>query len=94
MILSYFEVLRAKLLVAVAEQSVSTLEASAQEKMVQFQAGAVLESDVFSLKTRLAEAKANLLRSRNALRSAGTSLKLALGLPLDSTIDIDIGNGM
>ncbi len=93
-ILSYFEVLRAKSLVAVAEQSVSTLEASTQEKMVQFQAGAVLESDVFSLKTRLAEAKANLLRSRNALRSAGTSLKLALGLPLDSTIDIDIGNGM
>lgn len=77
--LSYFEILRTREALEVARRSAKTLESSVNEKSRQFAAGAVLESEVLSLKARLAEAKALELRAENASRSAMTALRQVLG---------------
>ncbi len=75
----FFSILKAKSYIAIAQQSVSTLEEELRVMNVHFQEGGVLRSDLLSLKVRLSQAKRDLIHARNAHAVTLTALNTLLG---------------
>lgn len=77
---AYYDALAAKDYIKIAEESVSTVKTQLDIMNIRFSEGGALKSDVLSLEVRLAQAKENVLRSRNGLRLALTALSNILGI--------------
>ncbi len=75
----FFSILKAKSYIAIAQQSVSTLEEELRIMKVHFQGGGVLRSDLLSLKVRLSQAEKDLIHARNAHAVTLTALNTLLG---------------
>ncbi|HMP73295.1 MAG TPA: TolC family protein [Kiritimatiellia bacterium] len=87
---AYYHVLQAESLVAVFEETVTSIEASLRIAQDRFEAGAVNRTDVLNLDVQLAEAREQLIRVRHARQLAVSTLNLAIGesiLPHHATLD-------
>lgn len=75
----FFSVLKAEEYVAIARQSVETVQEQVRIMHVRFQGGGVLKSDLLSLEVRLADAKKDLVQSQNLYTTTVTALNTLLG---------------
>ncbi len=83
---AYYDYLAAKDFIDIAEESEAAVQTELDLMRVRLNAGGVLKSDVLSLEVRLAEARENLLRSRNRLNLAMAALANLLGVSPDQRI--------
>lgn len=80
----FFSVLKAREYVAIAEESVATVTEQLRVMGVRFKGGGVLRSDILSLEVRVAEAKKDLVLSRNLFSTTLNALTTLLSLePMD-----------
>lgn len=79
-IAAFYDVLAAREFVRIAEASVATVSEQLRVMRVQYEGGGALKSDVLSLEVRQAEAKENLVNSRNRLQLARVGLANLMGL--------------
>ncbi|MFO7785045.1 MAG: TolC family protein [Desulfatiglandales bacterium] len=86
---AYFNTLAAEDFVRIAGESVETVQTQLRIMRVRFRAGGVLKSDVLSLEVRLAQAREDLIRSRNGLSLALASLANLMGLDPDTGMQIE-----
>jgi len=90
----YYGVLQAQSFVGVMESSVSSLEESLRVARERLSAGAAVQTDVLNLEVQLAQAKEDLIRSRNGVRMAIAALNTAIGIELVPEAGIaDAGDG-
>ncbi|HKL83769.1 MAG TPA: TolC family protein [Desulfobacter sp.] len=75
----FFTALKAREYILIARTSVQTVEEQLDMMMVRFRGGSVLKSDILSLKVRLAEAKKNMVESKNTFATTLTALATLLG---------------
>jgi len=75
----YYSVLQAQSFVAVQEESISSLEESLRVANERFKAGSAVKTDVLNLEVKLAQAREDLIRSRNGVQLAIASLNTAIG---------------
>jgi len=75
----FFTALKAREYILIARTSVQTVEEQLDMMMVRFKGGSVLKSDILSLKVRLAEAKKNMVESKNTFATTLTALATLLG---------------
>jgi outer membrane protein TolC len=75
----FFTALKAREYTVIARTSVQTVEEQLDMMMVRFRGGSVLKSDILSLKVRLAEAKKNMVESKNTFATTLTALATLLG---------------
>jgi outer membrane protein TolC len=80
---AYYDALAARDYIATAEESEATVASQLRIMEVRFASGGALKSDILSLKVRLAEAKKDLLKSKNRHRIALTVLANLLGIEPD-----------
>ena len=83
---AYFNALAAGEYIRVARESVETVQAQLRVMRVRFRAGGALKSDVLSLEVRLAQAREELIRTRNGYRLALASLANLMGLDPDTEL--------
>ena len=86
---AYFNALAARDYIRIARESVETVQAQLRVMKVRFRAGGVLKSDVLSLEVRLAQAREELIRSRNAYSLALASLANLMGLDPDTDLHLE-----
>jgi outer membrane protein TolC len=86
---AYFNALAARDYIRIARESVETVQAQLQVMQVRFRAGGVLKSDVLSLEVRLAQAREELIRSRNGYSLALASLANLMGLDPDTDLHLE-----
>jgi len=86
---SYVTVFRARRALKVAESSVASLQAHADDVQVMYDKQAVAQSDVLAAQVALANATQQRLRAANALRLATAAYNRWVGQPLDRTPDLD-----
>lgn len=77
---AYYDILAARDLLDIAEDSVGTVSEQLRIMRVQQKGGAALKSEVLSLEVRLAEAEEEVVRSRNRLKLARAALGSLMGL--------------
>ena len=75
----FFTALKAREYTLIARTSVQTVEEQLDMMTVRFRGGSVLKSDILSLKVRLAEAKKNMVESKNTFATTLTALATLLG---------------
>src|SRR6056297_3072710 len=75
----FFTALKAREYILIARTSVPTVEEQLDMMTVRFRGGSVLKSDMLSLKVRLAEAKKNMVESKNTFATTLTALATLLG---------------
>ena len=75
----FFTALKAREYTLIARTSVQTVEEQLDMMTVRFKGGSVLKSDILSLKVRLAEAKKNMVESKNTFATTLTALATLLG---------------
>lgn len=75
----YYSVLQAKAFVDVQEESVRTIEESLRVANERSKAGEVVRTDVMNLEVQLAQAREDLIRSRNGVKLALAALNTAIG---------------
>jgi len=75
----FFTALKAREYILIARTSVQTVEEQLDMMTVRFRGGSVLKSDILSLKVRLAEAKKNMVESKNTFATTLTALATLLG---------------
>lgn len=80
---TYYDTLAARDFIAIAEESVTTVEEELRIMRVQYEGGAVLKSDVLSMKVRLAQAREQLVSSKNRLQLSRAALANLLGFNPD-----------
>lgn len=85
---AYYNVLQARNLVKVAQESVDNLAAHLQNVEAQYAAGTVAKSDVLRSQVELANAQQNLTKAQNNYDLAVTSLENIIGLPLDTQLTL------
>lgn len=85
---AYYDALAVKEFIAIAQESVSTVETQLKMMRVRFQAGAVLKSDILSLEVRLAQAKEEVVRTQNGYKMALTALANILGVAPDRDVQL------
>lgn len=88
---TYFNTLAAREYIRIARKSVRNVEAQLRIMRVRFRAGGVLKSDVLSLEVRLAQAREELIRSKNAHSLAASSLANVMGLDPDTELRLEQG---
>jgi len=88
---AYFNVLAATEYIRIARESVNTVREELRVIRVRFRAGGVLKSDVLSLEVRLAQAREELIRSRNGYSLALASLANLMGLDPDTKLLLEEG---
>jgi len=81
---SYYGVLLATKQLEVAEHSQKTARSIVDRSQVRFDAGVVVEADLFSAKVRLAGREQDLIRARNNLELARSKLDVAMGVSADA----------
>ncbi|MGO9635153.1 MAG: TolC family protein [Steroidobacteraceae bacterium] len=86
---SYVAVFRARRALKVAESSVASLQAHADDVQVMYDKQAVAQSDMLAAQVALANATQQRLRAANALRLAMAAYNRWVGQPLDRTPDLD-----
>lgn len=86
---AYFNALAARAYIRIARKSVETVKAQLRVMRVRFRAGGVLKSDVLSLEVRLAQAREELIRSKNAYSLALASLANLMGLDPDTELELE-----
>ncbi len=75
--------------IATAEETVVWLERLVDDLSALVQAGIVVEHEVLQMRTRLALAKLNVVRTANVARTRGEQLLLLCNLPLHNTLVVD-----
>lgn len=85
---AYFDLFSAKEFERIAKESSSTVREQLRVMEVRFASGGALKSDILSLKVRVAEADEEVVKSHNRIQMAEASLNRAMGLPLDTKIEL------
>jgi len=88
-ILAYYDMLASQKYIAIAEKSVTTVDAQLQETKVKYAGGGVLKSDVLALEVRLASAQEDVIRARNRYILAKNSLAYLMGLDPEVEISLE-----
>lgn len=87
---AYHTVLKTREFILAAEAAVAAFETNLQVAMRRFEAGTLLRTDVLDLEVRLAQAREDLIRARNANALATRALRTLLGLEhQDIELDAD-----
>lgn len=89
---TYYDYLAALDFIQIAEKSVETVQSQLDIMKVRFEAGGVLKSDILSLEVRLAQAREDVVRSRNGMQMASAALANVLGVAPDQPIQIKAGD--
>ncbi|MBI9090528.1 MAG: TolC family protein [Desulfobacterium sp.] len=84
----FFSVLKAREYVAIAEESVATVTDQLRIMGVRFKGGGVLRSDILSLEVRVADAKKDLVLSRNLFSTTLNALTTLLSLEPMASLDL------
>lgn len=87
-IAAYYESLAAEKFIKIAEESVSTVETQLRIMRVRFEAGGALKSDILSLEVRLAQAREDVVTSRNRLKMSLTAFARLMGIDTDGDIQL------
>jgi outer membrane protein len=90
---TWFALLSARELHAIARQSVAAVERETELAEVRFEGGALLRSELLSLQVRLWEARTEEVRSEGALLRLEAALAALLGLPADTPLAIRESKG-
>jgi len=77
---TYFNCLADREFVSIAEESVASVAEQLRVMRVKFRAGGALKSDLLSLEVRLAQAREEVVRSKNRLKTLLTALANLLGV--------------
>ncbi|GAA0202917.1 hypothetical protein GCM10008919_02820 [Selenomonas dianae] len=85
----YFNILQARNLVKVREDTVATLQTHLADVNAQLRAGTVARADVLASEVELANAQQNLTTARNNYEVAVATLNNVIGVPTDTTLDIN-----
>jgi outer membrane protein TolC len=85
---TYFNCLAAKEFVAITEESVASVAEQLRVMRVKFKAGGALKSDLLSLEVRLAQAREEVVRSGNRLKTLLTALTNILGFSPEVEIQL------
>ncbi|MCK5437534.1 MAG: TolC family protein [Desulfobulbaceae bacterium] len=85
---SYFDVMAARDYITIAEESVATVLEQLRVMKIRYEHGSVLKSDLLSLKVRSAQAREELVRSRNRLAVAKGIFAIILGI--DPMMEIEL----
>lgn len=83
----YYGVLLAKKQLEVSEQSMKTAQAILDRSKDRFESGVVVESDLLSVRVRLATRKQELIRAQNNLALARAQLSTSMGVPTENEFD-------
>ncbi len=86
---AYVGVFRARAAEAVAESTVASLQAHAQDVEVMFNQEAVPKSDLLAAQVALANARQQQLRAQHGLRLATSAYNRMVGQPMDRSPDLD-----
>ncbi len=81
---AFYGALQARAFVSVQDDQVRSLEESLRVARERLAAGSAVRSDVLNLEVRLAQAREDLIRARNAVRLAVAGLNAAIGRDLAS----------
>lgn len=84
----YFDILQARNLVKVDQESVDSLDAHLKNVQAQYAVGTVAKSDVLRSEVELANAQQTLIKAQNSYDVAVSSLNNVMGIPLDTEIKI------
>lgn len=84
----YYQVLQARNLIGVQEDSVRTLQEHLNNVNAQFRVGTVAKSDVLASEVALANAQQALVTAQNNYDVAVSTLNNVIGLPTDTDLDI------
>jgi outer membrane protein TolC len=76
----------------VAKRSIDAITSELQQSNIQYDAGAILKSDILSLEVQLAEAQDTKIKTANAIELAKTGLKSLLGITAIQPFEIDASN--
>ena len=85
----YFNILQARNLVKVREDTVATLQAHLADVNAQFRVGTVARTDVLASEVELANAQQNLTTARNNYEVAVATLNNVIGVSTDTTLTIN-----
>lgn len=85
---AYYNVLQARNLVKVAQESVDNLAEHLKNVQAQYAVGTVAKSDVLRSEVELANAQQNLIKAKNNYDLAVTSLENIIGLPLGTELTL------
>jgi len=85
----YFNILQARNLVKVREDTVATLTTHLADVNAQFRVGTVARADVLASEVELANAQQNLTTARNNYEVAVATLNNVIGLPTDTSLEIN-----
>ena len=88
---SYYDVLLATKQLQVSEQSAKTAQAILDRSQVRFDSGLVVESDLLTAKVRMAARQQELIRARNNLEEMRAQLNTAMGMPVESALQLSEG---
>ncbi|CAN2044846.1 TolC family protein [Candidatus Magnetomoraceae bacterium gMMP-1] len=83
---TYYNCLASKEYIKIAEESISTVEEQLRVMNIKFKAGGALKSDILSLKVRLAQAREELVKRNNQLKTAKSVLASIMGVCPDKKI--------
>ena len=85
----YFNILQARNLVKVRENTVATLQTHLADVNAQFRVGTVARADVLASEVELANAQQNLTTAKNNYEVAVATLNNVIGVPTDTTLTIN-----
>ena len=85
----YFNILQARNLVKVREDTVATLQTHLADVNAQFRVGTVARADVLASEVELANARQNLTTAKNNYEVAVATLNNVIGVPTDTTLTIN-----
>ncbi|SDE99181.1 TolC family protein [Sporolituus thermophilus] len=85
---AYFNLLQARNMVKLNQESVDRLAAHLKNVQAQYEVGTVAKSDVLRSEVELANAEQNLIKAQNSYDLAVAGLNNVIGLPLDTEISV------
>ena len=85
---SFYNVLRAQALVAVAQDNLQNNEAQLQDALAKFQAGTVARFDVLTAQTAVLTAQQQIIQNQNTLSNNIAALNNTIGLDINTPIQI------
>jgi len=90
---TYYDYLTAEAFLAIARDSVATVDDQLRVMTVRYQEGGALKSDVLSLQVRRSEAREEEVRSRNRMELARTALANILGIGIRQPLTLKETDG-
>lgn len=85
---AYYNTLAALDFIAIANESVKTVDSQLRIMIVKYKAGGALKSDILSLDVRLAQARENDIRAENNYKLSVAALASLLGADADTKIEL------